>query len=118
MTSFRMRPLWPESEAEDLAVCRALLRGGSRSFSLASRLLPRRVRDPAIALYAFCRLADDAIDRDKGGVAAIAQLRDRLDRAYAGRPLPIPADRALARVVTRFAIPPELPHALLGSVIP
>jgi len=111
-----MRPRCSESEAEDVAACRALLRGGSRSFSLASGLLPHRVRDPAVALYAFCRLADDAIDRDKGGFAALARLRERLERAYAGRPLPIPADRALARVVARFAIPPALPHALLEGL--
>ena len=113
---FHMRPRCSESEAEDLAACRALLRGGSRSFSLASGLLPRRVRDPAVALYAFCRLADDAIDRDKGGAAALARLRERLERAYAGRPMPIPADRALARVVARFAIPFALPHALLEGL--
>ncbi|MBV8868968.1 MAG: squalene/phytoene synthase family protein, partial [Acetobacteraceae bacterium] len=111
-----MRPRCSESEAGDLAACRALLRGGSRSFSLASGLLPRRVRDPAVALYAFCRLADDAIDRDKGGAAALARLRERLERAYAGRPMPIPADRALARVVARFAIPFALPHALLEGL--
>jgi phytoene synthase len=46
----------------DLAACRNLLRGGSRTFYAASLLLPARVRDPAIALYAFCRLADDAVD--------------------------------------------------------
>ena len=38
------------------------MRGGSKSFFAASRILPRRVRAPSIALYAFCRLADDAID--------------------------------------------------------
>ena len=49
-------------EAADRAVCAGLLRGGSRSFHAASRLLPPRVRDAAVALYAFCRVADDAID--------------------------------------------------------
>jgi phytoene synthase len=97
----------------DLAACRALLRGGSRSFHAASLLLPRAVRDPATALYAFCRVADDAIDQDSGRHAAVARLRDRLARAYDGRPLPIPADRALAVVLARFAIPRALPEALL-----
>ena len=97
----------------DLAACRTLLRGGSRSFHAASLLLPRSVRDPATALYAFCRLADDAIDQDSGRLAALARLRERLARAYDGRPLPIPADRALAAVLARFAIPRELPEALL-----
>ena len=64
----------------DLAACRMLLRNGSRSFLAASHLLPARVRDPAIALYAFCRLADDAIDAGGDG-AVMALLHDRLDRA-------------------------------------
>ena len=106
----------PPASEPDLAVCRALLRDGSRSFYLASHLLPRRVREPAIALYAFCRLADDAIDRTGGGAEALAQLQDRLARAYAGQPTPIPADRALAAVVSRFAIPSALPRALLEGL--
>jgi phytoene synthase len=97
----------------DLAACRTLLCGGSRSFHAASLLLPRSVRDPATALYAFCRVADDAIDQDSGRLAAVARLRERLARAYEGRPLPIPADRALAVVLARFAIPRVVPEALL-----
>ncbi len=97
----------------DLAACRTLLCGGSRSFHAASLLLPRSVRDPATALYAFCRVADDAIDQDSGRLAAVARLRERLARAYEGRPLPIPADRALAVVLARFAIPRTLPEGLL-----
>jgi phytoene synthase len=107
---------------DDLAACRRLLRTGSRSFHTASLVLPRRVRDPASALYAFCRLADDAIDgaEDKGGApspraraAALDRLRVRLDRAYAGRPLDIPADRALAVVLERWNVPRALPEGLL-----
>lgn len=78
----------------------------------ASLLLPRSVRDPACAVYAFCRAADDAVDLG-GSADAVARLRERLDRAYAGRPLPIPADRALAGVVVRHALPRALPEALL-----
>ena len=47
---------------EDIAICRRMLRGGSKTFFAASKVLPRSVGDPAIALYAFCREADDAID--------------------------------------------------------
>jgi len=47
---------------EDMAACRAMIRTGSLSFHAASRLLPARVRDPALALYAFCRVADDDVD--------------------------------------------------------
>lgn len=97
----------------DLAACHAALRNGSRSFFAASFLLPRRIGEPASALYAFCRLADDAVDRAADGHAALARLNERLDRAYAGRPLPVAADRAFAAVVTRFGIPRALPEALL-----
>jgi phytoene synthase len=96
----------------DLAACRALLRGGSRTFFAASFLLPRRVRAPASALYAFCRLADDAVDLGAGG-AGVAGLRERLDRIYHGRPDALAADRAFADVVIAFDIPRALPEALL-----
>ena len=36
--------------ASDIAACRELLRGGSRTFFAASLVLPRAVSDPAIAL--------------------------------------------------------------------
>lgn len=99
----------------DLRACKQMLAGGSRSFYAASMLLPRRLRDAATALYAFCRLADDAIDVGEGGLAALAQLRDRLDRAYRGNPINSAADRAFADVVTRYSIPRALPEALIDG---
>jgi phytoene synthase len=93
--------------------CREALRKGSKSFHAASLLLPKRVRDPATALYAFCREADDAVDLGGGGDGALAGLHDRLDRIYAGRPNPSPVDTALAGVVARFALPRPLLDALL-----
>jgi phytoene synthase len=106
--------------SEDRAACRALLKTGSRTFFAASHLLPARVREPATALYAFCRLADDAVDLDHDGEAgklgALSRLRARLDRAYRGDPLPLAADRAFAETVRRFQIPRELPEALLEGL--
>ena len=97
----------------DLEAGRGLLRGGSKSFYAASFLLPNRVRDPATALYAFCRLADDEIDLADQPAKALRALRQRLDRVYEGSPLPVSADRTLADVVRQFAIPRELLDALL-----
>lgn len=112
-----MRPPWPEpghAGPADLAACRALLRGGSRTFFAASLLLPERVREPATGLYAFCRLADDAVDLGGDGAEeALDGLRERLERAYEGRPLPFPVDRAFADVVAGHAVPRALPEALL-----
>jgi phytoene synthase len=107
----------PDTATADLRACRDLLRAGSKSFSAASRLLPRRVRDPATALYAFCRVADDAIDADPAASeATVDVLRERLARAYAGCPDDSPVDRALARVVAAHRIPRALPEALLEGL--
>jgi 15-cis-phytoene synthase len=99
--------------ASDLQACRTLMRGGSKSFYLSSLALPARVRAPASALYAFCRVADDAIDTGADSAAALTDLRARLDAAYAGSPRDEIADQALAAVVRDARLPRELLDALL-----
>ena len=101
----------------DLEACTELMRGGSKSFFAASRLLPVRLRPPAIALYAFCRLADDAIDEGDDPVLAMADLKSRLAAIYAGRPGAEDADRALTIVVHRYGIPSGLLEALLDGFL-
>jgi phytoene synthase len=100
----------------DIAHCRSAIRHGSLSFYSASRLLPARVRDPALALYAFCRQADDAVDLHDAKAAAVLSLRDRLDDIYRGRPRNAPADRAFAAVIEEFDMPRALPEALLEGL--
>lgn len=99
--------------SSDLAHCHEMLAAGSKSFSLASRILPRRVREPATVLYAFCRDADDAVDEPGARAGAVDELRERLDRVYRGRPLDAPVDRALACVVAKT----ELPRAPLDALL-
>jgi phytoene synthase len=103
----------PFASVADVAACRAMLRGGSRSFFAASLVLPRSVREPATGLYAFCRMADDAIDHGTDRPRALELLRERLERIYAGNPVDIAADRAFADSVNRFEIPKAYPAALL-----
>lgn len=93
-----------------------MIRSGSKSFSAAALLLPFAIRDPAYALYAFCRLSDDLVDVEGGSADAIARLRERLALAYAGRPEGSAVDRAFADVVRRFAIPRALPEALIEGL--
>lgn len=97
----------------DRAACAQAIRAGSKTFFAASLLLPSRVRRPALALYAFCRQADDAVDRPGGEADSLALLRDRLARIYAGCPADHAADRALTDVVVEHSIPRELLEALL-----
>ena len=97
----------------DLAECRQMIRDGSKTFYTASLLLPQRVCDAARSLYAFCRVADDMVDRSADSRAAVEQLLGRLDRIYRGHPDDEPADRAFADVASRFAIPRQIPEALI-----
>ena len=100
----------------DLEHCVEAIRHGSRSFHAASKLLPARVRDPALALYAFCRLADDAVDMQAAKADAVLRLHARLDKAYDGCPENRPADRAFAAIIEGFDMPRELPDALLEGL--
>lgn len=98
---------------EDLAHCGELLRVGSKSFASAARLLPARVRPQVTAFYAFCRVADDAIDDSEDPASALALLHRRIDAIYDGRPYDDPVDRAFAWVVWTAAIPRPLVDTLL-----
>jgi phytoene synthase len=107
----------PDTSRDDLETCRALLRAGSKSFAAASLLLPRRVRIPATAIYAFCRVADDRIDSHPDATErAVDGLRERLDRLFRGQPANDPVDRALAAVVESRRLPREPFEALLEGL--
>lgn len=107
---------WRYASFADRRICRKLIRQGSRSFFAASLLLPADMRDPAYAVYAFCRLADDGVDLGDGQSDAIAGLKRRLDAIYAGRPLDYPSDRALTDVVALYHLPRTLFEALLEGL--
>ena len=104
-----------ETETDE-AICATMLRGGSLSFHAASRLLPRSLRRDVVVLYAFCRVADDAVDESDDKIAAVARLRSRLDDIYAGKLSADPVDRAFARLVQRREISRALIEALIEGL--
>lgn len=104
------------SAQDDLEHCRDAIRTGSRSFYAASHLLPEKVREPALALYAFCRLADDAVDLNTEKAEAVLSLSERLDLAYRDTPRDAPADRAFAAMIHAHDMPRQLPEALLEGL--
>jgi 15-cis-phytoene synthase len=101
----------------DMALCRQMIRQGSKSFHLASLLLPARYREQARCLYGFCRMADDLVDHAEAPRQAVECLSQRLDLIYAGTPGNAPADRAFADVVHRFGIPRAIPEALIEGFV-
>jgi len=90
-------------------VCRDMTRVHSKTFYLSSLFLSAAKRRAVWAVYAFCRTADDIVDR-------VAPARERLDAldawerklldAYAGHAHE-PAFIAFADAAQRFAIPIE-----------
>jgi len=106
---------WPElpTPHTDVALCRETLSGGSRSFWVASHLLPRTLSDDASGLYAFCREADDAIDDGEDANAALDALQQRLSDIYRGCPQDSPVDRVMVRIVREHQLPRPLLEALL-----
>jgi len=101
----------------DMDYCKDAIRHGSLSFHAASLLLPQAVREPCLALYAFCRLADDEVDLKSDKSASVRDLVARLDDVYAGRPRNRPMDRAFARMVEEFDMPRALPEALIEGLV-
>ncbi|WP_418152815.1 phytoene/squalene synthase family protein [Litorimonas sp. RW-G-Af-16] len=97
---------------------------GSKSFALASRVLPPALRDDASMLYAWCRYCDDVIDGQDMGHGQIADYKigqsERLSKlrtvttdALAGKPTDNPVFAGLARVVKTHNIDHRHPFDLL-----
>jgi phytoene synthase len=97
---------------------RAVIRKHSRSFSLASLLLGASTRDDAVALYAYCRRADDAVDLVSADAALgqVERLERELDDVYAGRACGEPVLAEFQRLVFEAGIPRVYPAALLQGM--
>ena len=109
-------PVTPQAlnfDSQDLQACVAMMQGGSKTFFAASRLLPPRVRTAAIALYAFCRVADDLVDEAGAEDAPLELLKTRLDAIYANTPHDHVEDHALSLLVQQYKLPRHLLDALI-----
>ena len=103
--------------------CTAIIRARSKSFSLASRLLPPPTRRDSVILYAWCRQADDAVDEvpsgvDPGpyGLSQLAEQRSRLNAVYRRGDTDDALLLALREVVERHGIPRAYPEGLLDGM--
>ncbi|MFC4256603.1 phytoene/squalene synthase family protein [Altererythrobacter xixiisoli] len=98
-----------QSRAELVAWAKDTIAHGSRSFSMASLLLPRRERENAWLLYAWCRTCDDVTDdqllgmtRPDGAMIDAGDI-DALTRRALDGDLPVPPAYAALRLVQRDA---------------
>lgn len=86
--------------------CGRIVRASGSSFHQAFRLLPLERRRSLEALYAYCRVVDDAADDGGDARVQVAWWREELSRVLAGNPTH-PVGVALADSLQRFAIPPQ-----------
>ncbi|MBL8130455.1 MAG: squalene/phytoene synthase family protein [Anaerolineae bacterium] len=102
------------------AVCKAITAENSKTFFIASALLPPEKRRAVRALYAFCRVTDDLVDRAEGG-SDPADVRLSLEewRTRALQPHP-PVDQpvalAWAETRARFGVPVGYAEQLIDGV--
>ena len=102
---------------EALMLSRRIIREKSKSFYLASRILPRRERQWTMVLYAWCRRADDAVDEGLGDKrAALTQLRAELDDMEGGCRASDPIVDAFSDVMRQCLIPMLYPRELLRGM--
>lgn len=97
--------------------CAQLTRQHSKTFYLASGLLPAPKRQAARALYAFCRITDDIVDSPAPTVERRANLERWRDvNVSATSPVNNPVALAWADAQTRFNIPRGYADQLIEGV--
>lgn len=102
--------------ANAYAYCESITAHNSRSFYLASALLPEEKRRAARALYAFCRVTDDIVDR--GDANCEEQLLQWRSHVLTHTP---PSDDLVAVAWTdarlRYAVPVRYAEQLIDGVM-
>lgn len=112
----RIRPLRGDmASPPDWGACRSVVREHGRTFDFASRFLPLDRRRAIHAAYAFCRIADDIVDRAPAtGLVDAARALDAWEAELHAPLHPIAIAFAAARA--RFDVPVTAAHDLIAGV--
>ncbi|OGI48209.1 MAG: squalene synthase HpnC [Candidatus Muproteobacteria bacterium RBG_16_65_34] len=99
--------------------CREIARRHYENFPVASLWLPRTLRRPVAAIYAFARAADDIADEgnraDEERLELLDEYARRLDALDRGEAPAEPQFLALADTIRRRQLPLSLFHDLLNA---
>src|SRR5574342_243444 len=107
-----------DAGGDDARACQRIVARHARTFSLASRLLPREKRRGVFAIYATCRVADDIVDVTHAGSVpadSLGRFREEVFHALEQRS-GNPILRELARAWHRFDLNDELLHELFEGL--
>ncbi|MER2599369.1 MAG: squalene/phytoene synthase family protein [Caldilineales bacterium] len=96
--------------------CTTLTRAHSRTFFLASALLPQPKRRAMRALYAFCRTCDNLIDVPEVRENAVESLLEWRNQVLCPTPAADPIAAAYADTSARYGIPWVYAEQLIGGV--
>lgn len=96
------------------AECDRITRHNSKTFYLATRLLPRSSRRAVRALYAFCRTTDDLVDVDGATRADLARWRAEVARPAQRQRDPVLVCWADTR--ERYDVDPRYEQELIDGV--
>jgi len=124
-------PQSPPSVEDSEALCKRLALSHYENFTVVSRLVPRRMRQPLYNLYAYCRTVDDIGDEAPGDrvlltvddigdeapgdrVLLLDRFEGELAAAYEGRPHH-PVLVALQGTIERFGMPHDLFQRLITA---
>ena len=107
------------SPQEAYRYCLTLTQSHYENFPVASLLLPRKLRQPITAIYAFARSADDFADEGElppeQRLARLDDYAELLHRIEHGESVTAPIFIALQDAIQSHGLPIELFHALLSA---
>jgi len=92
--------------------CQQIVRSHYENFPVASRFLPKRLRQPISVIYAFARYADDLADEgdlpDSERLNALEQYQQDFEHALTENHSPNPVLYALTDVIKQHQLPKQL----------
>ena len=101
------------------AECLHMAQSHYENFPVASRLLPKHLREPIAVIYAFARRADDFADEgdlsNEERIAALNDFSEKLDLVEEGKEVNDTTFIALADVIKQHQLPISLFHDLLTA---
>jgi len=103
---------------EGLLLAKAITKQHAKTFYFASRFLKKEKRFSAYAVYAICRISDEAVDskQDSSALDNLAILQQKIDSAYKNAPLADSLLLAFQQSINKYHIPKKYFDALIKGM--